>query len=187
MPPATQSAPNTAPTPPSAEPAVAVTHPHKYPRKKLKILLIFLLVCLIVGGVVGAYLIGKRGQRIIYQRPTPPPVTLPAQAIVVTDCVKGLGKQYVLPKDIPNGPIYNVKNSKVIAVEYNYKAGDLFINPNRLSETVIPLTKNYQVDHFTTSIGELKGGTEAEVQQVPIRVIMYMVPKAESDAITCTK
>jgi hypothetical protein len=93
----------------------------------------------------------------------------------------------VLPKDIPNGPIYNVVNSKVIAVEYNYKAVDLFVNPNRLSETIIPLTKNYQVDHFTTSIGELKGGTTAEAQQVPVRLIMYVVPQAEADAITCAK
>jgi hypothetical protein len=137
--------------------------------------------------MTGAYMYGKHGQKIIIRRPTPPPVTLPPQTIVVTDCVPGLGKQYVLPKDIPNGPIYNVVNSKVIAVEYNYKAVDLFVNPNRLSETIIPLTKNYQVDHFTTSIGELKGGTTAEAQQVPVRLIMYVVPQAEADAITCAK
>lgn len=147
-----------------------------------------LMLLAVAGSIFGAYLYGKRGVRIVERAPTPPPVTLPPQAIVVTECVAGLGKQYVLPKDIPNGPIYNVKNSKVIAVEYNYKAADLFLNPNRLSETVIPFTKNYQVDHFTTSIGELKGGgTEAQVQQVPIRLIMYVVPKEEADAITCKK
>ncbi len=179
--------PPTTPTPPEAIKPTAVAPPKKRNHKILKLLECAAIIALIIGAIVGAYFYGKHGERVVIRPPSPPPITLPPQAIVVTDCVPGLGKQYVLPKDIPNGPIYNVKNSKVIAVEYNYKAGDIFINPNRLSETIIPLTKNYQVDHFTTSIGELKGGTAAQAQEVPIRLIMYVVPAAEADAITCSK
>lgn len=97
----------------------------------------------------------------------------------------GLGKQYVIPKDIPNGPIYDVKNSKVIAVEYNYKAIDLFINPDRLSNTILPLTKSYQITNFTTTIGDLKGGTAQDSQNVPVHLTIYVVSKAEAKSITC--
>lgn len=179
--------PSTLPTTNPAPPPINAPTPRFKHPKIIKVVALVGLVVLCLASIAGAYVIGKHGQRVIVRRPAPPPITLPPQAIVFTECVPGLGKQYGLPKDIPNGPIYNVKNSKVIAVEYNYKAVDLFLNPNRLSDTIIPLTKNYQVDHFTSSIGELKGGSAAEAQQVPVRLIMYMVPQSEADTISCAK
>lgn len=167
--------PNTTPVAPRPK--------HKSRRKRFAWGLLFLII--LVASSLGSYYVGKSNERVIIRAPIPPPITLPPQAVVVKDCVPGLGKQYILPKDIPNGPIYDVENSKVIAVEYNYKAIDLFTNPNRLSNTIIPLTKHYQLTHFTTVIGDLKGGTAADVQQVPIHLTMYVASKAEAAKITC--
>jgi hypothetical protein len=168
----------TPPTPPPPDPTAESSQGKLNP--KLIMLILLFIVC-----VVSAFLVGKHGQHVVYRLPPAPPITLPPQAVVVADCVAGLGKQYVIPKDIPVGPIYDVKNSKVIAVEYNYKAVDLFINPDRLSNTVIPLTKNYQIDHFTTTIGDLKGGSAQDAQNVPVHLTMYVVSKAEANNIKC--
>lgn len=173
---ATQPSPQLSPRMTNKQPSSSSHHSVR------NILLIFLLVavCSIV-----AFSIGKSGQKVVYRQPVPPPIALPPQAIVVAECVPGLGKQYVIPKDIPNGPIYDVVNSKVIAVEYNYKSVDLFLDPNRLSDTIIPFMKSYQIDHFTTSIGELKAATLAEAQSVPIHLTMYVVPDKVAKQIKC--
>jgi hypothetical protein len=149
---------------------------------------IILVVVLFVASNTAAFFIGKHGQQIIYRKPIPPPITLPAQAIVVNQCVPGLGKQYVIPKDIPHGPIYDVLNSKVIAVEYNYKAQDVFLDPNRLSNTIIPFVRNYQIDHFITTLGldQLKASsTLADAQSLPIHIVMYIVSSKDAAKITC--
>lgn len=172
------------PLPSVPVPTAPTTDSGRQSSKKIKLVFAAMLLFTIFCSTT-AYFIGKHGQHVVYRIPTPPPVTLPPQAIVVKECVPGFGKQYVIPKDIPNGPIYDVYNSKVIAVEYNYKAVELFLNPDKLSKTVVPFSKNYQIDSFTTSIGELKAGSIEQAQNVPIHLVMYVVPKKEAQKITC--
>jgi zona occludens toxin (predicted ATPase) len=152
---------------------------------KVKIAVLFLVF---IAAMFGAYSYGKHGERVIVKKPDAPPISLPPQAIVMNECVAGVGKQYVIPKDIPNGPIYDVKNSKVIAVEYNYKAADLLNNPTKLSDTVIPLTKNYEIDHFSTSTNLIENPTFnlSEVQNIPVHLVFYVVPQSEAQSITCS-
>ena len=66
-----------------------------------------LLVVVVASLVGGAFVLGKNHQKVVIQAPAAQPVNLPPQAVVLTACVQGRGKQYVIPKDIPNGPIYD--------------------------------------------------------------------------------
>jgi len=43
---------------------------------------------------------------------------VPANATIISQCSPGEGTQYVLPKDIPEGPIYNMWNNKITGIEY---------------------------------------------------------------------
>lgn len=45
-------------------------------------------------------------------------ITVPNGATLLEQCVPGLGAQYVMPKNIPEGPIYNVYKGKVVGIEY---------------------------------------------------------------------
>lgn len=155
--------------------------------KPILILWALLLVLLFAASTATAYVLGRRGQKVIIKPPDVLPITLPPEAVVISECVPGHGKRYILPKDIPNGPIYNVKDSKVIAVEYIYKASELYTNPDRLSNTVVPFMKNYKTDHFVTNLGKLKTGDLEEVRNVPIHLTMFVVPKSEAQKITCPK
>jgi|SRR5665213_464460 len=155
-------------------------------KNKNKLLSSLLLVALVVALFsTGFYIVGKHGQRVIIKAPTPPPITLPRQTILVSNCVPGLGKEYIIPNDIPTGPIYYTENKKVIAVEYDYKAVDIYLNPNLLSNAIIPLTKDYQIAGFTTKIGSLDAASAEVAQNDQIQLIMYVVSKAEAQKITC--
>lgn len=179
----------TQPTP-SINPAstVAQTKPDKPAKLGRKLFLIVIIFVLLVAASATSYIFGKRNERIVYRPPEQPLISLPPEATIMNECVKGAGKQYVIPKDLPTGPIYDVHNGKVIAVEYNYKAVTLLAEPTKLSDTIMPLTKNYKIDHFTTSVAETKKSslTLSEVQNLPIHVIFYVVPQAEADSITCS-
>lgn len=45
-------------------------------------------------------------------------IKVPANATMIAQCSAGEGTQYVLPSNIPKGPIYNVWNNKVTGIEY---------------------------------------------------------------------
>lgn len=132
-----------------------------------------------VGG--GAYFYGKSHERVVIKAPPLQPVNLPAQAVVVTDCVPGRGKQYVLPKDIPQGPIYDVKNSKVIAIEYNLNLEQIQSDPDSFSNTILDLARKYPVDHFSIVPVAPKQGQTLQ----SIHLIMFVVSKDEAKSIKC--
>ena len=189
MQPSTTS-PSTANAPISTTPNSSSASPQKTSkpsnRAGLRIFSSFVLVLfLLIIFSSTFYFIGKHGQKVIIKAPTPPPITLPKQTILVSNCVAGLGKEYIIPSDIPTGPIYYTQNRKVIAVEYNYKAVDIYLNPQLLSNAIIPLTKNYQISSFTTSIGSLAASSTQEAQNDQIQLTMYVVPKAVAQKITC--
>lgn len=60
-----------------------------------------------------------------------PSLTLPASATVATTCAVGLGRQYISPANVPNGPLYNVMDGKVIGLEMMFNAAEIKATPER--------------------------------------------------------
>lgn len=50
--------------------------------------------------------------------PAAPAVTLPKDAVKLSDVVPAMGEHWANPKDMPIGPIYLVNKGKVIGLEY---------------------------------------------------------------------
>jgi hypothetical protein len=151
-------------------------------KRSLKFKIGVVLVVVLVGlAISAAYMVGKHNERVVIETPPPQPINLPPQAVVVANCVPGRGKQYIIPKDIPGGPIYDVENSKVIAIEYNLNLNDLESNPNTFSDAILKLTKDYPVNHFSIVPVTPKSGESLQ----SIHLIMFVVSKAESAKITC--
>jgi hypothetical protein len=150
-------------------------------KKSKKILLIVFLVILFIGSTTGAYLFGRSNERIVVKEVEIKPLNLPPQAVLLEECTVGRGKQYILPKDIPIGPIYDVVNNKVVALEYNLNLKDIESNPDSLSNTILQLTRDYPVDHFSLVPAPVKEGEGLE----NILLIMFVVSKEEAKAITC--
>lgn len=164
---------------------IAVEPKKKFPRLKRvsfkKVAGIAILLTLFVVAVSGAYLFGKKDQKVIIQAPPAQQLNLPPQAVVVAECVKGRGKQYVLPKDIPGGPIYDVVNDKVIAIEYNLNVSELVTNSDNFSNTILRLAKDYPIDHLVLIPIIPKDGGQVE----NALLVTYVVSKEEAKAITC--
>lgn len=155
--------------------------------KKMSAKLLFVLVVFILSigaGTAGGYYLGK-GKKEVAQPAvaTPKPISLPPEAIVTAECVPGRGKQYIIPKDIPQGPIYDVNGDKVIAIEYSVSIGELlYSQSSTFSDLILSLTKEYPVDHFSV-IPEQSTSADLAAQQV--HLIMFVVSKDESNSITC--
>lgn len=151
---------------------------NKYNRRF--VLIVFVIIILFAGSIIAAFYIGKAKRELVpyvYSQP----ISLPPQAIVVSSCTVGRGKQYIIPKDIPIGPIYDVVNNKVIAIEYTIDINALLSDPNTFSNTLLLLTKNYSVDHFTVVPAAPQPGSTDE----NIHLIMFVVSKAKAASITC--
>ena len=162
---------------------VQPTNPKK-PQNKRKVILVFVVFFLLLffaGSLYSAYRYGKANERVIIKAPAAKPLNLPPQAVVLADCVVGRGKQYILPKDIPAGPIYDVVNNKVIAVEYSLNIGSIQSNPEYLSDAILNLTRDYPVDHFSLAPVTPKKGQPLS----DFHLIMFIVSKAEAAKITC--
>lgn len=152
----------------------------------LKVLLVLIVAILVIGGVAAlAYHEGKGKQKIVYATPPVKPISLPPTAIVTENCVPGRGKQYVIPKDIPQGPIYDVENSKVIAIEYLISVQELLSNSSSFSSSfssiILSLSKNYPVDHFSLVPAPPEPGSSDQF----INLIMFVVTAKEANSITC--
>jgi hypothetical protein len=156
--------------------------PSQKPKLTLKKKLIYATTAVVLlAALSGAYLYGRHNERVVIRPPALKPINLPPQAIVLSNCVTGRGKQYIIPKDIPEGPIYDVENSKVIAIEYNLDLAQVETNPDSFSNTILELTKDYPVDHFS-----LVPATPVAGQSLSnIDLIMFVVSKAASNSITC--
>lgn len=165
-----------------AVPHINPAKPAKPKRKRLKkLLLASLLFLFFAGSVGGAYLWGKSNEKIVEKVEEVKLINLPPQAVLLEECVVGRGKQYILPKDIPKGPIYDVVNSKVVALEFNLNLAEIESNPDSLSNAILELAREYPVDHFSLLPAPGKEGEGLK----NILLIMFVVSKDEASAITC--
>jgi hypothetical protein len=105
---------------------------------------------------------------------------VPKNATIISECATGRGKQYVLPKDIPGGPVYNVWNNKVIGVEYMVGKDELLLqNKNYLN---LPLN-GVAYDHL--NIGLLSQG-HSGFPSAHYHIDLFTISSAEADTIKCT-
>jgi len=176
-----QAAPDNQPTSINTETPPQPTQPKKKFFRFRNIAILFVLILLFGGATSGAYYMGKKNRITVFKAPTPQPINLPPQTVVTANCLVGRGKQYILPKDIPIGPIYDVVGGKVIAIEYNVNLVDVNANPDNFSNTLLKLTRDYPVDHFSlVPVAPKPGDTSLSAH-----LIMFVVSKAEAAAITC--
>lgn len=105
-------------------------------------------------------------------------ITLPKDATVTAECEAARGKQYILPKDIPTGPIYDVHNGKVIAIEYLVSQDELASQSDMFKELDLP-----KADYDHISI--IPTAAHAGLNEAHFHAIAYLIPQAEADKITC--
>jgi hypothetical protein len=105
-------------------------------------------------------------------------VSVPKDATATSECLANRGKQYILPKDIPDGPIYDVHDGKVIAIEYLVGLKELTDTPNQFKNLLL---HSGQYDHITI----LPMDPHAGLNEFHFHVVSYMVPESEVNMITC--
>jgi hypothetical protein len=171
--------PTNQPTLPADSPIVAKPTAKK---SHFKLILGIIIVLILFGAATtAAFYVGKHKRIVVIAAVKKNPINLPPQAIVISQCTPGRGKQYIIPKDIPNGPIYDVQNSQVIAIEYVLGFKALLSNSDAFSNTILQLTARYPVDHFTILPVPPK---PTDTDQY-IRLIVFVVSKTEANSITC--
>lgn len=165
--------------PPSPAPLPPTTPVgHKTGRKKVLLLLAVLLFI----GVAGA--LGYYAYKMIRmpthhtETPAVATVTVPKDAIVTAECVAGRGKQYILTKDIPDGPIYDVVNGKVVAIEYLIGLADLLAKPEDFKNLIL---EEGQYDHLAL----VPTNPHAGMSEQHFHAIAYLVSVEEAKSITC--
>jgi hypothetical protein len=146
--------PTTPPEPSSVQYASEDTRPEsttgqtppslpKTPKRLLKRTSILLAAVVVAAGLCGgSYYYGlRRGKTnqqttdamMMLQQTKSTALTVPAGATIISQCTPGEGTQYVLPQNIPMGPIYNVYNKKVIGIEFMIDQNSLSQNTYNLS------------------------------------------------------
>lgn len=176
--------PDSSGIPPTSPPAADLqTQAPIQPKKSKvpKIAMVILAGLMVAGAASAGYLYGKRQPSTTTE--VTPPVTdikIPDGATVTAECIDGLGKQYVLPKDIPFGPIYNVHEGKVIGVEYMFGADEITKDPARFM-SLAGFSHNF--DHI--NIDFLPGGHAGDVG-AHYHIDLLTIPKDEAAAIKCS-
>lgn len=171
-------------TPQVLNPTTVVKGPDS--SRKFKRLLIIICLILIIGLATGAgYIYGKRSVKTVSASNTSlmsmaaSLLKVPQGATIMEQCVAGLGTQYILPKDIPDGPVYNVYQGKVIGIEYMINLAS--IEKLNTAVTNLPLfNKGY--DHINIMSMAAHAGFPVPHYQVDV----MMVPTSFTNKITCS-
>ena len=170
-------------TPQVLDPTTVVRGPGS--SHKFKGLLIIIFLILIIGlAAGGGYIYGKGNAKTIATPRTSAMsmaaslIKVPQGATIMEQCVAGLGTQYILPKDIPDGPVYNVYQGKVIGIEYMINLAS--IEKLNTAVTNLPLF-NQTYDHINIMSMAAHAGFPVPHYQVDV----MMVPQSFTDKITC--
>lgn len=134
----------------------------------------------LAAGLVLGYLLANSP---LLRAPTPPPevpkeITLPADAVQVQACANNKGTLYTKPADIPLGPVYMVRNGKVIGIEFMLNKDEFLGGQSYKFLSVLGM----KIDHF--NLGLLSQGHEGN--PVPhYHLDLYNVGKDVEQAIKC--
>jgi hypothetical protein len=148
------------------------------PLKKLLLAGLGLLLIAAIG--TGGYLLGKHTAKPTTMSTTAQQtaMTVPKDATVIEQCSPGFGTQYVLPKDIPGGPVYNVYQGKLIGIEY-MTALTTSTDPDLMLKDLPLYAQKY--DHIDIMTMPAHAGFPKPHYQVDV----MMVPTSVSSKITC--
>lgn len=182
---ASESSPS--PMPEVSQPAVAPAQvsPTKSGMPKFLPMLVGAVVAiiLIVGAGLLAYHMGKNhgytdGKNAETAAMTAAELKVPSGATMIAQCATGEGTQYVLPSDIPTGPIYNVWNGKVTGIEYMLAQSSI---ANSKTQNLPLQSQNFNhVDVMYEPTGHA-GFTEPHYH-----VILSLIPYSQEQKITCS-
>lgn len=107
-----------------------------------------------------------------------PQLEVPEQAEVIIECSEGRGKQYVLPENIPFGPVYNVWEGEITSVEYMLGKEEFLGNKDYINVDLM----NANYDHM--NIGLLSQG-HAGYPEPHYHIDLFTISHEESQQITC--
>jgi hypothetical protein len=105
-------------------------------------------------------------------------ISIPVNATVAAECETARGKQYIRPQDIPTGPIYDVYQGKVIALEYLVNPDTLAKNDGTYSNLNLP---QGSYDHISV----IPVAAHAGMNENHFHVITYLIPQKQANMITC--
>ena len=173
----------TYPAAPPTQPAPSVPTPTSRKPKVLPVVLVTLAACLLVITGLGSYFYGfSRGRTAEASAAKANAISsalqVPKGAAIMEQCSVGRGTQYVLPTNIPHGPVFNVYRGKVIGVEYMIGQQDLASDSSFYD---LPLYGN-SYDHVDIGL-QSKGHTG--FPEPHYHVDIYNISRAASAAITC--
>lgn len=103
---------------------------------------------------------------------------LPTGATMIAQCVPGRGTQYILPQDIPQGPIYNVWQGKVVGIEFMFDKNLLLNGKEYIG---LPLQA---IGYNHINIGLLSGG-HAGFEGTHYHMDVFTISHEEAQRITC--
>lgn len=149
-------------------------------KRSFKPALLACICLLLLAGVgFGSYVAGKHSVKpMMTPEVTATAMKIPMGATIIEQCEPGLGTQYILPKDIPDGPVYNVYQGKVIGIEYMTPLSQM--SKHDLNLNNLPLS-NQKFDHINIMTMEAHAG----MPELHYQVDVMMVPDSVAKKITC--
>lgn len=165
--------------PTSIAPASA---PQKRSMWLMAVIIIVVGLAIAVGLAYVAYHIGnsrgyKNGKSAQTTSTSQAMLKVPDHATMVAQCTPGEGTQYVLPSNIPQGPIYNVWNNKVTGIEF--MLGQSEITNSKTFNLSLMSQKYDHIDVMYEAAGHA-GFTEPHYH-----IILSMIPYSQEQKITC--
>lgn len=172
--PVAQPTPPPSPVPPPTPPA-----PPRKSHKKLALTVVIVLF-IAVASAMGYYLytMMKPKSSQATQTPAVASITVPKEAIVTAECTEGRGKQYIMTKDIPDGPIYDVVDGKVVAIEYLVGLSELISKPEDFKDLML---EKGQYDHLAL----MPVNPHAGMAEQHFHAIAYLISPEQAKSITC--
>lgn len=139
------------------------------------------VVCvMVIGLLVGvSYWAGTRKHAAVVTKTAQKTITIPKDATVTAECADMRGKQYIVPKNIPTGPVYDVYQGKVVAVEYLVGQTELANKSDVFANLAVP-----QADYNHLTVMPM--APHAGENELHFHVIMYLISNAAAQKITCT-
>lgn len=155
----------------------------KKKKSNFKLLLVIVLIILLLVGSLGAgYYLGQNSRLTLNSKKTATKDlmynTVPQGATVIAQCTPGYGTQYVLPQNIPYGPVYNVYKGKLIGIEYMMSTNNIMSATNSFSN--LPLFSHRYV---YTDISYMAPHAGFPLPHLEFDIMMK--PKSFTNQITC--
>lgn len=155
----------------------------KQPKPWMRIVLIIVVALLLVASMTyAAFAVGfsrghTAGRNDQVAASDAIAIKVPEHATMVAQCAVGEGTQYVLPSDIPQGPIYNVWNNKVTGIEFMLAESKIAAN-----KTLDLALKNQKYDHIDVMYEE---AGHAGFTEPHYHIVLSMISYSDEQKITC--